>query len=80
VGEQFALPDALAQLRAVASQPLTGVAVRLSAADPLNLTGILLPGERVPAVRGREIVFIDGIPETAAEQRTLVGATAGSDA
>ena len=62
VGEQFALPEALAQLRAVASRPLDGTLVRLSAADPLNLTGPLLSGERVPAIAGHELVLVDGLP------------------
>src|SRR6202007_1017538 len=49
-GEQFAHPDAVEALRAVRKQPLSGETVRLCAADPLNLTGIVLPGPRVPAV------------------------------
>ncbi len=65
VGEQFALPEALAQLRAVASRPLDGTLVRLSAADPLNLTGPLLSGERVPAIAGHELVLVDGLPRAA---------------
>jgi ATP-dependent Lhr-like helicase len=61
-GEQFALPEALDALRRVASSPPQGVVVRLSAADPLNLTGGVLPGPRVPAVRGRDLVLVDGVP------------------
>ena len=34
----------------------------ISAADPLNLVGILLPGDRVPAVSGRFVRFKDGVP------------------
>ena len=41
--------------------PLTGETIVLSAADPLNLVGILLPGERVPAISGRTVTFRDVI-------------------
>jgi ATP-dependent Lhr-like helicase len=60
-GEQYALPEAAEQLRAVAGRSLDGAAVRLSAADPLNLTGIVLPGPRIPALAGRELVLVDGM-------------------
>ncbi len=60
-GEQFALPEALKQLREIAASPAGGQTIRLSAADPLNLTGILLPGPRVPALRGKSIVLRDGL-------------------
>jgi ATP-dependent Lhr-like helicase len=60
VGEQYALPDAVEQLRAVRKSPKTGETVRLSACDPLNLVGIIVPGERVPAQRGRQICLVDG--------------------
>jgi ATP-dependent Lhr-like helicase len=36
--------------------------VTVSAADPLNLVGVIVPGDRVPAVSGRSITFRDGIP------------------
>jgi ATP-dependent Lhr-like helicase len=68
-GEQFALPEAAEQLRAVARRPGEGVAVLLSAADPLNLTGVILPGPRVPALHARTITLKDGVvepPETVA--------------
>jgi ATP-dependent Lhr-like helicase len=60
-GEQFALPEAAEQLRAVAKRPGEGVVVQLSAADPLNLTGVILPGPRVPAQHARTITFKDGV-------------------
>jgi ATP-dependent Lhr-like helicase len=46
-GEQFARPEALELLRAVRRQGDTRVTVPVSNADPLNLTGIILPGPRV---------------------------------
>jgi ATP-dependent Lhr-like helicase len=60
-GEQFALPEAYEQLRSVAGKTAEGHVVRLSAADPLNLTGVILPGPRIPAVRTRTIVIADGV-------------------
>lgn len=34
----------------------------ISAADPLNLTGVITPGRRVPAVAGRQVVYVAGVP------------------
>jgi len=62
-GEQFALPEAVEMARAVRRAPGAGVRVRLSACDPLNLTGVVTPGPRVAAVPGRFVVYVDGIPE-----------------
>jgi ATP-dependent Lhr-like helicase len=61
-GEQYALPEAVDELRRIRRTERTGSLVRLSAADPLNLEGIVLPGPRVPAVRNRWIVYRDGLP------------------
>lgn len=60
-GEQFALPEAYERLRHLAREGPRGEKVRLSAADPLNLTGIILPGPRLPAVPGRSLVLVDGV-------------------
>jgi len=65
LGEQFALPVAVESLRATRRMPPTGETVVLSAADPLNLVGILVPGERVPAISGRTVAFRDGVAEVA---------------
>jgi len=59
-GEQFALAIAVDALRACRRRPVTDEAVTLSAADPLNLSGILLPGDRVPAIPGRQITCVGG--------------------
>jgi len=59
-GEQFAHPDALDVLRAVRKQRHTGQPVRISAADPLNLTAVVLPGPRVPAIPANSVTYIDG--------------------
>jgi ATP-dependent Lhr-like helicase len=61
LGEQFALPVAVESLRATRKMLPTGETLVLSAADPLNLVGILVPGERVPAISGRSVVFRDGV-------------------
>ena len=61
IGEQFALPVAVESVRAMRSLPLSGDAMTLSAADPLNLIGILVPGERVPAISGRTVSYRDGV-------------------
>jgi ATP-dependent Lhr-like helicase len=61
LGEQFALPVAVESLRASRTQPPTGEAVTICAADPLNLAGILVPGEKTPAISGRFVSFRDGV-------------------
>jgi ATP-dependent helicase Lhr and Lhr-like helicase len=63
VGEQYALPEAVDHLRRIRRTPRNGARIRLNAADPLNLTGIVLPGKRVPAVRTNHIVYTDGLIE-----------------
>ncbi len=59
-GEQFALPGALEMLYRIAGRAPEGVRVRLSAADPLNLTGSVLGPARLPALLGRELILVDG--------------------
>jgi len=61
LGEQFALPVAVESVRAMRDFPLAGEEIKLSAADPLNLVGILVPGERVPAISGRTVSYRDGV-------------------
>jgi ATP-dependent Lhr-like helicase len=61
-GEQYALPGAVEALRRARRLELRGERVRVSAADPLNLVGILTPGPRIPALRTREVVYRDGVP------------------
>ncbi len=61
-GEQYALPEAVARLRAIRREPCRGTLVAVSAADPLNLVGIATPGERVAALAGNRILYRDGIP------------------
>jgi ATP-dependent Lhr-like helicase len=59
-GEQFALPEAVESLRASRHRG-AGETITVAAADPMNLAGIAIPGERVPAVPGRSVTYCDGI-------------------
>ncbi|HYO93482.1 MAG TPA: hypothetical protein VER33_03175, partial [Polyangiaceae bacterium] len=59
-GEQYALPDAVEMLRTVRRSALDGSLVRVSACDPLNLVGVVLPGARVHAVRTNFVTYRDG--------------------
>ena len=61
-GEQFALPEAVAELRGVRRRALNGQLVSVSASDPVNLTGILTPGDRVGNLYGNRILYRDGVP------------------
>jgi ATP-dependent Lhr-like helicase len=63
-GEQFALPEAVESLRAARKRNGSGPAshdMKISASDPLNLAGVILPGSRVPAVPSNFLVFRDGV-------------------
>jgi len=61
LGEQFALPVAVESLRASRSDEPRDEIVTVAAADPLNLVGILVPGDRVSAASGALIAFRDGV-------------------
>jgi ATP-dependent Lhr-like helicase len=61
-GEQFALADAVGALRAVRRREKTGELVSVSAADPLNLVGIITPGARVPVQGDNRVLYKDGVP------------------
>jgi ATP-dependent Lhr-like helicase len=61
-GEQFALPDAVERLREVRRTPADGRIVAVSAADPLNLAGIVTTGERIRAAGRTRIAYRDGVP------------------
>jgi ATP-dependent helicase Lhr and Lhr-like helicase len=58
-GEQFALPEAVESLRATRTRDCSAV-IEVAAADPMNLAGIVLPGERIPSVPGRQVLYRDG--------------------
>jgi len=60
-GEQFALPEAIERMREIRRTPAAGNVVVISAADPLNLTGIVTSSDRVRAIAGTRIAYRDGI-------------------
>ncbi|MEE9278715.1 MAG: DEAD/DEAH box helicase [Myxococcota bacterium] len=67
-GEQFALPEAVPRLRKERNRERNGAELRVSAADPLNLAGILTPGPRVPAGHARWLIYRDGLPVSAVDR------------
>jgi ATP-dependent Lhr-like helicase len=72
LGEQFALPEAVESLRAMRNLPTSGETVTISAADPLNLVGFIVPGERVPAISGKFVRFLDGVAIEAEERPSVL--------
>jgi len=70
-GEQFALPDAVERLRETRRTPADDRLVTISAADPLNLTGIVTPGERIREAAGNRVVYVNGVPVAALEGEAI---------
>jgi ATP-dependent Lhr-like helicase len=66
-GEQFALPDAVDRMREVRRTPPQAQLVVIGTADPLNLAGIVTPGERIRAAGRNRLVYRDGQPIAALE-------------
>jgi len=61
-GEQYALPEAVSALREIRKQTKQGELIAISAADPLNLTGIITPGQRIPTQSSQRVLYRDGVP------------------
>ncbi len=61
-GEQFALKEGLTKLRSISKLPKEGQLISISAADPLNLTGIITPGNRISAQMKNRVLYLDGAP------------------
>ncbi|HEY4424940.1 MAG TPA: DEAD/DEAH box helicase [Pyrinomonadaceae bacterium] len=61
-GEQFALPEAIGMLRAIRRAGPQESLISVSAADPLNLVGIIIPGPRITAHTSNRILYQDGAP------------------
>jgi ATP-dependent Lhr-like helicase len=72
VGEQFALGEAVDELRAARQTAPNPELVRVAATDPCNLVGVLSPGPRVPAVLGNAVLYKDGVPIASLESGALV--------
>ena len=70
-GEQFALPEAIPRLRKISRESGSAALVAVSAADPLNLTGIITPGPRVPAIFSNRILYRNGVPIAAKEGKAI---------
>ena len=66
-GEQFALPEAIGLLRSIRKASPNGELIALSAADPLNLQGVLTPGPRIAALTANRVLFSNGLPVAALE-------------
>ena len=66
-GEQFALPDAIDRLREVRRTAPDERLTSISTADPLNLVGIVTPGDRIRAAARHTVVYRDGIPVAVVE-------------
>jgi ATP-dependent Lhr-like helicase len=61
-GEQYASPEAVGLLREMRRKPPTQQYLSLSAADPLNLLGIITPGARLASLAGNRLLYQDGLP------------------
>jgi len=77
LGEQFALPVAVESVRAQRNLRANGEVITVSAADPLNLVGIVVPGERVAANSGRVVAYRDGVAVPPSERPGVVLLAAG---
>jgi ATP-dependent Lhr-like helicase len=79
-GEQYALPEAVGLLRTIRKSAATGDLIPISAADPLNLTGVLTLGLRVAAISAHRVLLRDGVPTVALKAGQLIPLTPGVDA
>ena len=70
-GEQFASADAVHLLRSILRTPGEGSLISISAADPLNMLGILLPGPRLSSVASNRLLYRDGIPIAVLEAKEI---------
>ena len=83
-GEQYALTEAVGLLRAVRREEARGELVSISGADPLNLAGIVTPGDTVAALATNRILYRDGIPVAVKEgdgkrERFLIDVTSDDE-
>lgn len=66
-GEQFALPEAVGMLRAIRRERGQASMISVSAGDPLNLVGIIVPGNRVTSHTSNRVLYNDGVPTAVLE-------------
>jgi ATP-dependent Lhr-like helicase len=67
-GEQFALPEAVESLREARRRGVSGAPVTIASADPMNLVGVVVPGEREIAIAGRTVTYPAGQASVENEQ------------
>jgi ATP-dependent Lhr-like helicase len=60
-GEQYALPEAAQELLKVHRSAPDGQQLVVAGADPLNVTGSIMGGARVPTRRNQRVTFRDGV-------------------
>src|SRR5437588_9022778 len=70
-GEQFASPEAVQMLRSIRRAPVDESMISVSAADPLNLVGIVTPGSRLSTVSSNRVLYRDGIPIAVLEAKEI---------
>jgi ATP-dependent helicase Lhr and Lhr-like helicase len=58
-GEQFALPQAVDSLRTARTRDCTAT-ITVAAADPINLAGIVVPGDRASSIPGKYVQYCNG--------------------
>ncbi|HSQ24346.1 MAG TPA: hypothetical protein VLN44_08050, partial [Pyrinomonadaceae bacterium] len=70
-GEQFATAEAVQLLRSIRRTPADGSMISVSAADPLNLLGIVTPGGRLSPAASNRVLYRDGVPIAILEAKEL---------
>jgi ATP-dependent Lhr-like helicase len=70
-GEQFATADAVQLLRSIRRTEAAGSLISVSAADPLNLLGIVTPGGRLSPSASNRVLYRDGVPIAILEAKEL---------
>ncbi len=70
-GEQFASPEAVQLLRSLRRAATDGSMISVSAADPLNLVGVITPGLRLANVSSNRVLYRDGVPIAVLEAKEI---------
>ena len=69
-GEQYALPEAMESLRAARTRECSTI-ISVAAADPMNLAGIIVPGDRIPGIPGKQLLYLNGTLHSESQPDTL---------
>jgi ATP-dependent Lhr-like helicase len=70
-GEQFALNEAVQLLRSIRRAAPDETLISISAADPLNLVGIITPGSRLSSSASNRVLYRDGVPIALLEAKEI---------